>query len=116
MDLSGFNLNSDFPQDRLVFKHSDTRNVPAYDFSVFTIPNTIGYSFIPFIRYSVDGGDTWNENGVAEIVYSPLHAMYVDRVSMTVKCNQDTITVYVSNGPQVASGTLYEIHGIDKDA
>lgn len=118
MDFAGVSFTSDHLIDRLVFRQSSTINVADFvPYATFTLPHDVGFSFVPFIRYSTDGGDSWYENGAPESVFSVLNNMYVDKLAMTVTADESELTVYYSNNsPFVLNGSIWEIYGIAKNA
>lgn len=59
MNLGGLSFTSKYPIDRLAMPQplTGTRVIPGDTlFSSFTVNHTAGQAFIPFIRYSIDGG------------------------------------------------------------
>lgn len=115
MDLSKLSFTSQYPIDKLATpqKITGTRNIPGNTaFSSFTVANPIGKAFIPFIRYSIDGGLSWRENGSP--FRGPLPGFPVgDTVSMTCRCNNTTIQIYEINNLPTSQNTLWEITGVD---
>lgn len=103
-----FRFDSRRPIDQLVFRQSDTRNIPAFTaFGSFTIGNTYGKAFIPFIRYSLDGGQSWYENGQPVILSSTQI-----NVAMNAEANDLLVTIYMQNNTNTARNILWEVYGV----
>lgn len=104
----GFRFDSRNPIDQLVFRQSATRTIPAFTaFGSFTLENTYGKAFIPFIRYSLDNGQSWYENGQPVI----LGSVQIN-VAMNAECSDTTVTVYMQNNTNVARNILWEVYGV----
>lgn len=117
MDLQKVSFTSQYPIDRLATPQriTGTRTIPALTFfSGFTVPNPIGRAFIPFLRYSNDGGASWQENGAP--FRGPVPGFAVgDTVSMTCQVNESTIQLYEMNGAASSANVIWEITGIEID-
>lgn len=116
MDLSKVSFTSQHPIDRLAMQTplTGTRVMPGSTaFSSFTVTNPVGTAFIPFIRYSIDGGVSWQENGSPfreTVSGSPM-----DTVSMTAKCSNTTVTIYDVNNNTASRTVLWEVYGVVRD-
>lgn len=121
MNLGGLSFTSQFPIDRLAMPQplTGTRNIPGDTFfSSFTVPHVVGASFIPFIRYSIDGGVSWQENGapfVENVNIPGLGVRPVDTVSMTARCNNDLVEIFEVNNNTASRNVMWEVYGVVKD-
>lgn len=107
----GFRYDSRKPIDQLVFRASATRSVPAFTaFSSFSVPNTHGKPFIPFIRYSIDGGNSWTENGQPIVVGSTAFI-----VSMNATASAATVDIYLQNYTSSVISLLWEVYGVSHE-
>lgn len=124
MNLGGLSFTSQFPIDRLAMPQplTGTRVVPGDTFLLptlsFIVNHTVGSSFIPFIRYSIDGGISWQENGapfIEDVNIPGVGVRPVDTVSMTVRCNNDTVEIFCVNNNTASRTVMWEVYGVIKD-
>ena len=116
MDLGGLSFTSQYPIDRLAMPQplTGTRTIPGLtSFSSFTVNHTVGSSFIPFIRYSIDGGVSWQENGAPFV--EAVGGLNIDTVSMTARCNNDLVEIFAINGNTASRTVMWEVYGVIKD-
>jgi hypothetical protein len=121
MNLGGLSFTSKYPIDRLAMPQplTGTRVIPGDTlFSSFTVNHTAGQAFIPFIRYSIDGGISWQENGapfVEDVNIPGLGVRPVDTVSMTARCNNDLVEIFEVNNNTASRNVMWEVYGVVKD-
>lgn len=109
MDLSKVSFTSQYPIDRLLTYVNGTRTIPAYTaFTLFNVDNPIGRAFIPFIRYSTDGGNSWYENGMDVPEGSSTTGL-----AMVARCNDSVINIMYTNFAPSAKNALWEVYGVD---
>lgn len=116
MNLGGLSFTSQYPIDRLAMPQPLTgiRVVPGDTlFSSFTVNHTVGSSFIPFIRYSIDGGVSWQENGAPFV--ENVGGFIIDTVSMTARCNNDLVEIFTVNNNTADRTVMWEVYGVIKD-
>lgn len=113
MGLSKVSFTSQFPIDRLAMRSplTGTRNIPgATYFSSFTVQHSVGQAFIPFIRYSIDGGISWQENGSP--FRETVSGFLMDTVSMTARANSEVVEISAVNNNTAARSVLWEVYGV----
>ena len=81
------------------------------------INHTAPAQFVPFIKYSFDGGATWFYNGDTSYYwfdYGGGYGAFVQNPYMVAKSSDTQVTITWGNGP-TARTVLYKIYGIAKN-
>lgn len=117
MNIDNFNFIGEYPTDMSSYFYHGTVNVPPFvglfdSPLTFNIPHTESIKFVPSIRYSIDGGTTWYQDGDSNYYWYAQGQQYIPDVLMEAMSNDNNTIVSVSNGAYTRNNVIYEIYGI----
>lgn len=113
VQVSDFNFLSDSPIDKAVINQIGSVVSTNFAFDQFTIPNPLGYSFIPSIMYSYDGGVSWYKDGAYEMYWDG--SSYRVKLRAYVQAKASTMVITVINGYDATFTVQYRIYGVSKN-